>query len=240
LIESVLIVYSGGTEMAYEFEYMIEEYLHSGAYLFGLIGNLFGSVINIALYVLSALGMYTIARRRGIHNPWLAWIPVANCWITGSISDQYRYVVKGQYKSKRKALLAMSIVQAVLVVAAVVLAGMMVFRVVNGIMFNISENQMMENLMIPAVGMALLCLPLMGVGIALCVVRYMAMYDLYTSCSPQNNVMFLVLSIVFHVTEPFFVFFNRHKDAGMPPRRETPQYHIPEPIPEPWETVNQE
>ena len=58
-----------------------------------------------------------------------------------------------------------------------------------------------------------------GAGIAKAVVYYMAMYDLYTSCSPENNVLFLVLSIVFRVTEPFFIFFNRNHDMGMPPRR---------------------
>jgi len=52
------------------------------------------------------------------------------------------------------------------------------------------------------------------------VIRYIAMYDLYTSCNPQNNVLFLVLSIFFTVTEPFFLFFIRNKDEGMPPRRQ--------------------
>jgi hypothetical protein len=43
------------------------------------------------------------------------------------------------------------------------------------------------------------------------------------------------------VTEPFFIFFNRKKDGGMPPRRAQaqPQYIPPqpsyEPPQEPWE-----
>ena len=60
--------------------------------------------------------------------------------------------------------------------------------------------------------------------IAVLVIRYIAMYDLYTSCTPQNNVLFLVLSIFFSVTEPFFVFFIRNKDEGMPPRRQQPRF----------------
>ena len=76
-------------------------------------------------------------------------------------------------------------------------------------------------------------LPMMGLAIAVIVVRYIAMYDLYTSCNPQNNVLFLVLSIFFSVTEPFFVFFNRKKDGGMPPRRQQPQYIPPQPAYEP-------
>ena len=41
--------------------------------------------LGITGYVLQALGMYRIAERRGIHRPWLAWIPVANSWVLGSI-----------------------------------------------------------------------------------------------------------------------------------------------------------
>ena len=68
-----------------------------------------------------------------------------------------------------------------------------------------------------------LLLPMAGVGISKAIIYYMAMYDLYTSCSPENNVLFLVMSIIFRVTEPFFIFFNRNNDKGMPPRRVTYQ-----------------
>ena len=64
-----------------------------------------------------------------------------------------------------------------------------------------------------------LLLPLGVVGIAYCIFYYMALYDLYTSLDPENNVLFLVLSIFFSFTKPFFLFFNREKDKGMPPRR---------------------
>ena len=35
--------------------------------------------------------------------------------------------------------------------------------------------------------------------------------------------LFLLLSIFFNITEPFFLFFSRNKDVGMPPRRQEPQ-----------------
>ena len=71
----------------------MEEVMSSLVALGGLV-NTFSFVFTIAMYVLSAWGMYTIANRRGIHRPWLAWIPVANMWILGSISDQYQLSVK--------------------------------------------------------------------------------------------------------------------------------------------------
>ena len=71
---------------------------------------LFVSVaLAITQYVLSSLGMYQIAKRRGIPNPWLAWLPVGQAWILGSISDHYQYVAKGKQRNYRKILMGLEI-----------------------------------------------------------------------------------------------------------------------------------
>lgn len=86
-----------------------------------IIMNLGSMVIGLVAYVLMAVGLYTIAKRRGIRNSWLAWIPVANYWLLGCISDQYQYVAKGQNKSRRKLLLTLSIIVEVLCIVMIVL-----------------------------------------------------------------------------------------------------------------------
>jgi hypothetical protein len=61
-------------------------------------------------------------------------------------------------------------------------------------------------------------------GIVGFVVEIMALYDLYSSCEPANNVLYLVLSLVpgiNTVARPLFLFLCREKDGGMPSRRET-------------------
>lgn len=55
----------------------------------------------------------------------------------------------------------------------------------------------------------------------------MALYDIYVSMDPGNSVLFTVLSILFRVTKPVFLFINRNKDGGMPPRREVPRQEPP-------------
>ena len=50
----------------------------------------------------------------------------------------------------------------------------------------------------------------------------------------ENAVIYLVLNVLSGTTVPFFIFFNRNKDLGMPPRKSTqPQYqthqdHMPQ------------
>lgn len=209
------------------------EGMEAGFAAFYIIYMLAGSAFGIAAYVLRALGMYSIAKRRGINHPWMSWVPVLDLWVLGCISDQYQYVVKCQTKNKRKWLLGLNIALAVVYIVFFVFFGIMMFDAVTGVINGVSESMILEDLMGSMIGMLVATLPMLGLAIAVTVVRYIAMYDLYSSCSPQNNVLFLVLSIFFTVTEPFFVFFLRKKDGGMPPRRQQPQYIPPQPNYEP-------
>ena len=93
----------------HEFEPYFEEFMEYGLGA-SLLTNGFSSLLGIASYVLTALALYTMAQRRGIKNAWLSWVPVINCWIIGSLSDQYRYVVKGEIKNKRKTMLILTII----------------------------------------------------------------------------------------------------------------------------------
>lgn len=220
------------TEM-YEFEQIMEDLMSDGLAPL-LLTNSWSFLLNIAAYVLTAIALYTLASRRGLKNAWLSWVPVINCWIIGSLSDQYRYVTKGEVKNKRKALIILNIINWILAIAMAVIAIVMVVTVANtainapmDMMADTMSGEMMSKVMGPVIAILGLCLPLMGISIALMVIRYMAMYDIYNSCSPQNSVVFLVLSILFSITEPFFLFFTRNKDDGMPPRKQEPVYEAP-------------
>ena len=196
------------------------DYLESGLWL--VLRSLFGMpmLLSIASYVLTALALYTIARRRGLKNPWLAWIPVADCWLLGSLSDQYRYVVDGQHKSKRKILLIFRILSAVMWVSLIGLLIKLCFHAVGSVFWGTMSDERIFQILHQALNLLVMCLPLIGISIAYAVFRYMALYDIYKSLDPANCVLFLVLSILFGVTEPFFLFFSRNKDDGMPPRKQ--------------------
>lgn len=202
-------------------------------------------ILGIASYVFIALSLYTIASRRGIRKAWLAWIPVVNVWILGSISDQYRYVTRGENKSKRKILLTLNLVNTA-VSAVVMVMGIVI--VVKAFM-NIAQQApdfMLEQLLGSLFGMLGLALVLLVAAIVYAVFYYMALYDVYGSCEPKNQTLYLVLSIVPMVSTialPLFLFLCREKDGGMPPRKEEPALDAPAapwqpeqpPVQEPWE-----
>lgn len=222
--------YDYGFDYGYGYDYgysnpAMEEMLMEFEFLFlGIVAAvlLFVLAVAAAIYVFKSIGFYSAAKRRGLRNPWLAWVPVAQYWIVGSLSDQYQYVVKGRIRSKRKVLLTLGICSALVST---------VFQVIELVLIITGSDTVA---LIGGLLSVLSWAAVAALSISTMVIYYMAMYDVYTSFSPQNSVMFLVLSILFKVTEPFFVFFNRNKDDGMPPRREAPVQPVVEAIPEPY------
>lgn len=219
---------------AYEFsEELSEEVLLVIAGMAGVV-MLVGAVISIVTYVFQSVGLYSIAKRRGIRNPWLAWLPVGYYWIAGSISDQYRYVTRGEDKKRRIILLVLSIVGMVLSGAATVTTGSSLIE-----MLEYLAVEDYEGVMGVSDGSGLVSTIQSIVQLALFVFWNMALYDLYSSCDPKNNVLFLVLGIIFGITVPFFIFACRKKDFGMPNPQAEPRTVYGEPEPrqyrEPWD-----
>ncbi len=204
--------------MSHEFSYFVEDVIYSGTLFSGV-----GPALTLVAWVFSALSVYTIAQRRGIRKPWLAWIPVVDVWILGSLSDQYRYVVKGEVKNKRKVLLTVSIIHSILSAAAVIRLIVMVVSLIAGSMQGISESAAGRMLMEGVITSLVISLPALVLSIVKLVFEYMALYDVYTSCDPANHVLYLVLSLIpgiSQVTRPLFLFLCRNQDSGMPPRRD--------------------
>ncbi len=185
----------------------------------GVLGAFFAIYVLVILacfafalvtYVLHSAGLHTVANRRGIRHGWLAWLPIGKLWVLGSISDQYQYVVKGKIKNRRRQLLLLQV-------------GLIALYIVWFLCFLAT---MISGRAVPGF---LLCLLAIAVfPVIQTVLQYMAYYDLYRSCEPESSVLYLILSILFSVTLPFFVFFCRKKDNGMPMRKQIHQEPVAE------------
>ena len=194
-------------EFDYGFEYVLPEVAESTlGVATGIMLILWFLTMGFAIvmYVLNAVGMYRIAKRRGIRNAWLAWIPVGNEWILGSIADQYQHLIQAKITARRKLLLGLTF-------------GSFVMGVVNslsGVLTDMMAHTEQE-LMLWGILSLLFSVLALGVNIAALVFYHMSNYDLYRSCNPKNAVTFLVLGIIFPVAQPFFYLSCRKKDLGM-------------------------
>ena len=193
-----------------------------------IVYNLFLTLVGIAGYFLRSIGLYSMAKRRGINNPWLAWIPVAWVWVLGSISDQFRYVTKAQIRSKRKTLLVLNIISFVLVIVMLVVMIVSMVDLMGPLMSTGEwtaemEDQFMGDALAMLFKVLAVCGLAMIVSIVFSVFYYIALFDLYNSADPGSSVAFLIVGIFLGWLQPFFVFFSRKKDGGMPPRCNVPQ-----------------
>lgn len=211
----------------------------------------FSGGVSILVYILQALALYTIAKRRSINKPWLAWIPLVNVWILGSVSDQYQYVVKGQVKNKRKILLGLNI--AVMALSVLIIAAFvwLIFDLLmqnaffmpthledfESLMENIPYQYIMERVGVLML-LAFAALPLSVMAIVYVVFFYMALYDVFCSCEPENSKLYICLSLVGNVVVDgayaLFLILCKDKELGMPPRKPEPE--MVEDRPEPWTT----
>lgn len=193
------------------------------------------STLGIVAYVLQAWALYTIAERRGINKAWLAWVPVVNVWILGSISDQYQYVAKRKVKNKRKILLGLQIAMIAIAVFVVVFMFVSVFA---GLLsmeptFNETPSRYDGTQILGAVLLLLLLALAVAVIVTIeLVYTYMALYDVFCSCEPKHGTLYTVLSLVIGLfisgASCIFLMLCKNKDLGMVP----PKTDVVEQIPQ--------
>ena len=192
-----------------------------GALLLILVFYGFVLLGGIALYVLRSWSLFAMARRRDIRKAWLAWVPVANLWVLGSLSDQYRYVVRHQFRNRRKWLLGLSIAGLVLglVVSCLYAAGMV------STLVGLPKLQSYQDLvymlryqpvLVAAAGVSAVAA---AMNLLAMLFKWISLHDIYASSRPEKKSLYMLLSILLPVTVPFFLFACRDDDKGMPPRK---------------------
>ena len=172
------------------------------AILLGVLGVVL--LFSLVFWIISSLSLQAIAKRRGIRHAWMAWIPIGSQWVLGSVSDQYQHLIQGKITARRKLLLGLTFASFV----------MGVVNSLSGVLTDMMAHTEQELMLWGILSLVFSVLAL-GVNIAALVFYYMSNYDLYRSCNPKNAVTFLVLGIIFPITQPFFYLSCRKKDLGM-------------------------
>ena len=198
-------------------------------------------LINIVLYVIKSLGLYTIAKRRGIACPWLVWLPVGCEWITASIADKYRKTTSGKATIRRFIIVALAVLSIALTSVATTTVSNRADEIVELMEYTEEYGEdlapedalefvadVFEDLGEITGSFFLLSSIAALVAFVSKVYWYVCAGDVYASCCPKNGTMMLVLSIFLPILAPFFFFCNKEKDAGMVPvNKPQPQYVAP-------------
>lgn len=160
-------------------------------------------LFSLIFWIIRSMSLHRLAKRRGIRNAWLAWLPIGGAWVLGSVADQYQHLIQGKVTSRRKVLLILGAVGLVLGLG-------------NGAYTLVEEAARYTDAALAVNLLAvLLSAVVLGINITRLVFCHICSFDLYRSCNPKNAVAFLVLGIIFPVCEPFFYLYCRNKDLGM-------------------------
>lgn len=169
-------------------------------------------LLGVACYIVNAMALSTIAKRRGMEKPWAAWIPVGDGWLMGKLSDDYRTKMNGEYSGRAQDILKQGI--AMMIGYAVMLVGALLV-----VVFAAATAAFAGFMVLVILGYILLIADMIFViimAVRYAIRYYKALFDLYRSCMPNMSVPFLLLSIFVNYAMPVCLMICRNRDDGMP------------------------
>ena len=181
-----------------------------------LIIIMFFSALAVVSYILTSLSIFTVAKRRGIRAPGLAWVPVANVWTLGSICDHYE-AAHGVQRKWRVVLLTLAVITFICALFAYLIV---LLNAINVAMtysdFDAAFNYLRPNEMVGLLdgGIVLLIVGAIA-ATALSVFEMICLFKFYRSCRPKDAVKFLLLSLFVPFAEPVCLLLCRNSDDGM-------------------------
>lgn len=183
------------------------------------------AVIGIAIYLLESISVYKMAKSAEIKNPWLAFIPVANDWVFGTLAEKYKK--KNGTKSARFGII-LPVLEGIVLIETIALTIFTVISIkeITGYALdavNTSAEMAPEQFMslIPVI---ILYFALMAVAIAYAVVFFIALWRVYSSFDKSNATLYIVLSVIFTISVPIILFIIRNRKPEFDPHNNMPYF----------------
>ena len=184
---------------------------------FGIL-LLFTLLLTVLFYVFRSIGLYGMAKSCRLPAPGLAWVPIANLYVIGALAETGCRTYGKKPLPYRGLLLGGAILNTVCGFAVGILCGALFSRV----FFNLtagnelSDEALAESLLYPLPAFLLIVFLVSALSIALAVLEYMALYQIYKLFAPENAVLYTVLSVLLSCTTPFLLFSLRRRQPGAP------------------------
>ncbi len=211
------------------FDYLVElglpEELVSFFFTFFIGAIAVSAVIGIAIYLLESISVYKMAKSAEIKNPWLAFVPVANDWVFGTLAEKYKK--KNGTKSARFGII-LPVLEGIVLIESIALTIFTVISVkeITGYALdavNTSAEMAPEQFMslIPVI---ILYFALIAVAISYAVVFFIALWRVYSSFDKSNATLYIVLSVIFTISVPIILFIIRNRKPEFDPHNNMPYF----------------
>lgn len=183
------------------------------------------AVIGIAIYLLESISVYKMAKSAEIKNPWLAFIPVANDWVFGTLAEKYKK--KNGTKSARFGII-LPVLEGIVLIEAIALTIFTVISIkeITGYALDAvnTSTEMVPEQFMSLIPVIILYFALMAVAIAYAVVFFIALWRVYYSFDKSNATLYIVLSIIFTISVPIILFIIRNRKPEFDPHNNMPYF----------------
>ena len=204
----------------------------------------FSFILGIVTYIFQSIGLFKMAKNLGFKHCWMAWIPLLNTYTFGKIGSKY---VKKSGKASAKFggwLIGLEIAMNVMLIAMIIA---LVFFVIGAVaLLESGAAEPTTEMLGSVLAVVLTSLGISGISIAYTVIFYIALWRIFAIFDNSCATVFLVISIIFPITYPFFIFAVRNNKPcvtyeeriGFVPQTVQPQPVAELPVAE--ETVSEE
>ena len=183
------------------------------------------AVIGIAIYLLESISVYKMAKSAEIKNPWLAFIPVANDWVFGTLAEKYKK--KNGTKSARFGII-LPVLEGIVLIEAIALTIFTVISIkeITGYALDAvnTSSEMAPEQFMSLIPVIILYFALMAVAIAYAVVFFIALWRIYASFDKANATLYIVLSVLFSISSPIILFIIRNRKPEFDPHNNMPYF----------------
>ena len=178
------------------------------------------------VYVFVSLGGQRMARKVGMSNPWMFWIPCANVYAMGNLADTQASLCEGKNTTYRKKMLTWTIVVACMaIVWAIAFSVFMVVAAANGMLDANGDLVTLDGfdpdaLIGPALFLLLTSLASLVLYIVYLVIYFKALYRIYKLYAHDGAAGLVVLSVFVSVAIPAVFLSLSKREPVLPPRGE--------------------
>lgn len=183
------------------------------------------AVIGIAIYLLESISVYKMAKSAEIKNPWLAFIPVANDWVYGTLAEKYKK--KNGTKSARFGII-LPVLEGIVLIETIALTIFTVISIkeITGYALDAvnTSSEMVPEQFMSLIPVIILYFALMAVAFAYAVVFFIALWRVYSSFDKSNATLYIVLSVIFTISVPIILFIIRNRKPEFDPHNNVPYF----------------
>ena len=160
---------------------------------------IFASILSVAIalviYVLRAIGVYTMAKSAGVSAPWMAFVPLVNGFTFGAIAE--KYVKRDGSKTVKFSwiLLFLSVAKSLLSIVFLVVSVIQT-RQFFALLESNQEFSIPQEAMRAFFPVVFLFFLIAGIGLAHLILHYVATYRLFLIFHYQNAALFTTLSVL--------------------------------------------